>query len=82
MEQKTIIKILIGIIVVMALIGIYFLILKPTIDNYALNNQIIGYEMAINQTLLQLQQYGYVTMLIGNQTLYLVPYNPNQNSTG
>lgn len=81
MEQKTWIKILVGIILIMAVAIIYFLVVKPQIDSSATNNQVIGYNIAINSILSQLQQNGYVTMTIGNQTLFLIPYNPKQNLT-
>lgn len=81
MEQKTIIKILVGVVFVLAIGILYFLVIKPQIDKAATNNQVTGYNLAINSLLSQLQQQGYVQLTIGNQTLILVPYQSPQNTT-
>ena len=80
MDEKRIIRVLVSVIVIMALLMAYFVIIKPQIDKAATNNQIEGYNIAITSLLSQLEQQGYVQMTIGNQTLVLVPYNP-QNTT-
>lgn len=77
MENKTTIQILAGVIIVMAIVILYFLVIKPGIDKSATNNQVIGYNLAINDILTQIQQQGYVQIPVGNQTLILVLYNPN-----
>jgi len=80
MENKKVIYILIAVIVVMIIILSYFVIIKPGLENSAQNHRVEGYNVAINSILTQLQQQGYVQLTIGNQTLFLVPYNP-QNTT-
>lgn len=76
MENKGLFVFLMIIIITLCLILTYVLVLKPKLEKWEVENQVIGYEIAINQTLLQLQEQGYVQMKIGNQTLYLIPYNP------
>ncbi|MEK6881153.1 MAG: hypothetical protein AABY22_16150 [Nanoarchaeota archaeon] len=81
MENKRIIQILVVVIVVLALIIGYFFIVKPMINKSATDNQVIGFNLAIQGILQQLQQQGFVRMTIGNQTLILVPYQQPQNAT-
>lgn len=80
MESNKVIKILIAVIIIMALVMAYFIIIKPQIDKATTNNQVTGFNIAIQGILDQLNQQGYVQLTIGNRTLILVPYNPqNQN---
>lgn len=76
MENKRLVWALIAVIVVMALVISYFVI-KPKIDKRDIDNQVKGYNLAIDSLLSQLQQQGYIQLGMGNETLYLVPYNPN-----
>jgi len=82
MENKRIVQVLIGVIILLLLVIGYFFIVKPMINNSAEDNQIIGFNLAITGILQQLQQQGYVQLTIGNNTLILVPYQPPQNTTG
>lgn len=82
MESKRIIWVLVGVIVLLALIIGYFMILKPILKNSAKDNQVTGFNLAIQGILDQINQQGFVRITIGNQTLILVPYQPPQNTTG
>ena len=79
-ENKTKLFVWILAILVVVLIGVvaYLLAVRPAITGYATNNQIQGYQIAINDILTQVQQNGYVAIPVGNQTLYLAPFNPQQ----
>ena len=80
MKQKTIIKILAGMIILLALVILYFFVISPKIDSIASDNQIIGYSVAIENILSQLMRKGYVEMDIEGETIMLIPYNPNMNN--
>ena len=80
MKQKTIIKILAGMIILLALVILYFFVISPKIDSIASDNQIICYNVAIENILSQLMRKGYVEMDIEGETIMLIPYNPNMNN--
>ena len=65
--------ILVGIIIVLVLAGLYLLVLKPSINGYAVKLQNEGVVYTLNAILSQLQQNGYVQIPVGNQTLTLIP---------
>lgn len=65
--------IMVFVIVVLGAIVLYAFVIKPTIDSSATNNQVIGYNIAINSMITQLQQQGYVVLNIGNQSIVLAP---------
>ena len=73
--SKKIVILLIGIIIILSIVVLYFLVITPYFQNRDLSNQQIGYDYVINQILMLLQQKGYVPINIGNnQTIYLVQY--------
>ena len=73
------IAVLILVIVILAAIMLYAFFIKPQIQGYAVQKQNEGVQIAVNSILLQLQQNGFVQIPLNqNQTLYLVPYNPQQ----
>jgi hypothetical protein len=75
-KQGLIIKILIAIILLLALVLIYFFIIKPSVDNYVLNKQIEAQQYIFANMIAQLQSTGAYQLAVGNQTLVLVPYAP------
>lgn len=81
-KGKKIIWILSVIIAVLVLALVYFLVISPQIENKNLikedNLRIEGFNYAIGSILANIQQQGYVEIPIGNESLILVPYMPEQ----
>jgi len=75
-RTNTLIAVLVAIIVVLAVIMIYAFLIKPKISGYTVEKQTEGVQIAINYIVAQLQQNGFVQIPVGNQTLYLAPFNP------
>jgi len=80
-KQGLIIKILIAIIVLLALVLLYFFVVKPSVDSYVLNKQIEAQQLVFANMIAQLQSTGAYQLAIGNQTLVLIPYNPQTTAT-
>ncbi len=77
-NQKTIIWILSGIIVLLALFIAYFFILNPTIEKFATKNKIEGYNFAVSNILNSVNMNGFVEIPISeNQSVILVQYLDN-----
>ena len=76
------------IIVILLLLGIitYVFAIKPAISGYVVSTQNQGIDYALAIIVQQIQQNGFVKIPIGNQTLILVPAQPQQiinpNSSG
>lgn len=68
------------IIVILLLLGIitYVFAIKPAISGYVVNTQNQGIDYALAIIVQQIQQNGFVQIPIGNQTLILVPAQPQQ----
>lgn len=77
-RRNTLMLVLVLVIVVLAGILIFTLLVRPAISGYSIEKQQEGVQIAVNSILLQLQQQGFVQIPIGNQTLILVPYQPQQ----
>jgi len=81
-KGKKIIWILSIIITILVLALVYFLVISPQIENKNLvkedNLRIEGFNYAIGSILASIQQQGYVEIPIGNESLMLVPYMPEQ----
>ncbi len=74
-----IIGILLLVILVLAAVLAYVFLINPKISGYAVNNQIQGYQIAINDILAQIQQNGYVQIPVSeNQSVILVLYQEPQ----
>ena len=67
--------ILVAIIAVLVLVGLYFLVVRPSINGYAVSMQNSGVMVALNTILSQVNQYGYTVLPIPgtNQTITLIP---------
>lgn len=72
------IKILSVVIILLVLFIVIMFIVRPAINNYVIKKQIQAQEYVIASILNQIQQTGYVQLPVGNQTLVLVPYQPEQ----
>ncbi|MBI5803179.1 hypothetical protein HY448_00655 [Candidatus Pacearchaeota archaeon] len=76
-----IIAILLLLVVVLSGVVAYTFFVKPAVSGYIVNAQNQGIQFTLSSILLQIQQRGYVEIPVSeNQTLILVPYNPNQQS--
>jgi len=85
-NKKTVVLIWVLIVIILLLVGamVYFFAINPAINNYINTKQITAYNLGqvdlLNSMLAQIQQMGYVSIPIGNQTLYLAPVVPQQQS--
>lgn len=72
------------IIIILVLLGIiiYIFAIKPAISNYVIGTQNQGIDYALAIIVQQIQQNGYVQIPIGNQTLILVPAQPQTVNSG
>ncbi|RLG10248.1 hypothetical protein DRN69_09330 [Candidatus Pacearchaeota archaeon] len=81
-REGKIIGILVVIIIVLLLLVVYSFVVRPVVNAYIIKKQLMGYNQGIqdmtNYMLNQIQQRGYTQIVIGNQTLSLVPYQPAQ----
>ncbi|MEK6884825.1 MAG: hypothetical protein AABY22_34655 [Nanoarchaeota archaeon] len=76
-------------LVILIVLLLFFLIVKPQFQGFVIDKQIEAKDLTLIAIANQIQQQGYAQISFGNQTLILVPYNPNQqpnnlqpNSTG
>jgi predicted PurR-regulated permease PerM len=81
-RTKTTITILSVIVGILVLVILFFFVVKPMLNKSALNNQIHGANLVYQDILSKVQQNGYYSIPVGNQTLVLVPYNPSQQQAG
>ena len=89
-KTKWVISALVVIIVILLGVVAYFLWVQPAYNSFLNEKQIEAYNLGqtdlINGMIAQLQQAGYVQInLANNQTLYMAPFNPEQQqnvSTG
>lgn len=67
--------ILVGVIAVLVLVGLYFLVVRPSINGYAVKMQNDGVTLALTTILTQVDKYGYTVLpILGtNQTITLIP---------
>jgi hypothetical protein len=81
-ERKNVAIIVLSIVVIiLAVLVLYEFVISPAIQGYAVQNQQTGVQYTVGAILSQIQQYGYVQIpLSENQTLILVPYNPQQQT--
>lgn len=66
---------IVGIVAVLVLVGLYFLVVKPSINSYAVKMQSNGVMIALSTILSQVNQYGKTVLPIPgtNQTITLIP---------
>ena len=77
-KRKVLITILIAVIVVMAAILVYIFLIRPNITGYVFDKQIEAQNILLANILTQIQQNGFVQIPVGNGTLFLAPFNPQQ----
>lgn len=77
-SNRVLIAVLLVLVVVLGGMVLYSFALKPAINGYVVSAQNQGVNLAVASIVNQIQQQGYVQIPVGNQTLVLVPYNPDQ----
>jgi len=65
---------------VLILVVAYILLIKPSFNGYVVKKQIEAKDITLLNILNQVQQQGYAQITYGNQTLVLIPYNPQQQT--
>ena len=85
-KKARIMAILIGVIVLLVLVLLYFFVAAPSMNNFILNKQIEGVNFAYADVVSQIQNQGYFALPLGqneageDQTLVLVPYVAPENA--
>ena len=80
--SKLTIRILSIVIILLVVFMAFFFVIKPQMNKYADERRLEGIEFYVLEVILpQLQANGYVQIPIGNETLVLVPYIPEQPGT-
>lgn len=74
-SPKRLTVILVIVVAALVLVGLYFLVVKPSINGYAVKMQNDGVTIALSTILSQINQYGYTVLpILGtNQTITLIP---------
>lgn len=86
-KKARIMAVLVGVIVILVLVLLYFFVVRPGMDNFVMNKQIEGVNMAYGDVVNQIQAQGYFALPLGQneagepQTLVLVPYVPPAGAT-
>ena len=83
-NKNTIVKILVGVIIVLILFIAYFFVVGPQINKVIYQKQVEAANIVTNNIyadmINQLQTNGAYQVKVGNQTLVLVPYIPSQTN--
>ena len=81
-RHKNVIKIMGAIIVVLVLFIAFFFVVVPQMNKFSVKKQIEGANLAYLDILNKVQTQGYYSIPVGeNQTLVLVPYVPQQQTS-
>lgn len=75
-KTKLTIVILSSLVVLLLLVIAFFFVVQPQVNKFAYNKQIEGANIVYMDILQKVQANGYYSMPVGNQTLVLVPYVP------
>ena len=83
-KYKMLFVITLLIALVLILVLVYMLAIKPAINGYAVKKQNEGVNFVVVDIIKQIQRNNYAVIPLGNnQSLYLAPFDPNQQaSTG
>ena len=75
MDKKT--KILISVLAILVIALLFFFVAQPAYNSFVETKMLNGIELYIfNFMIPSLQEKGYVEIVIGNESLILVPYVP------
>lgn len=81
-KKKVLITVLVAIIVILAAIIVYAFVIQPSVTGFIVQKQTEGYNYCLGvvtqNIVAQVQQNGFVQFPVGNETLYLRPFNPQQ----
>jgi len=77
-KKKVLITLLVAVIIVLIAVIVYAFIIRPSVSGYVVTKQSEGVQIAIATIIAQIQQNGFAQIPVGNQTLYLAPFNPQQ----
>ena len=86
-KQGMIIKGMFAVIIILALVLLFFFVARPGVNKFVTNKQIEGVNFAYADVVNQVQAQGYFALPLGqdeageDQTLVLVPYVPPQDAT-
>jgi Tfp pilus assembly protein PilE len=83
MVKRTGLVIVILLVVILVLVGvmIFSFFVRPSYTGYVVDKQIEAQNILLANIVMQVQQNGFVQIPVGNQTLYLVPFNPQGTPT-
>lgn len=81
-RYRTLFVITLLVALVLILIVAYIVLIKPSFNGYVVKKQIEAKDLTLLSILNQVQQQGYAQITYGNQTLVLIPYNPQQEGQG
>lgn len=79
-KSKKTVLILSIVIAVLVIAMVYLFVARPMIQKHQDNLRVEGVNYAVSSILASIQSQGYVEIPVGNQSLILVPYIP-QNQT-
>ena len=81
-KKKVLITLLIAVIVILAAIVVYAFLIQPAYTGFVAQKQTEGYnyclEIVTQNIVAQLQQNNFVQFPVGDEMLYLSPFNPQQ----
>ena len=80
MENKTglLVGFLILVIVILIAVVVFSFWVKPAFNGYVVQKQVDAQALVYQDIVNQVQQNGFFQMRVGNQTLLLAPFNPQQ----
>ena len=77
-RTNVIMTILVLVVVVLAGILVFAFLIKPSFNGYVVDKQIEAQNILLANIVVQVQQNGFVQLPVGNQTLFLAPFDPQQ----
>ena len=77
-EKGVLIAVLVAVIIILVGVIIYAFVIKPAYTGYVVDRQVEGYNICVTNLISQLQQNGFVQLTLGNQSIYLAPFAPEQ----
>jgi hypothetical protein len=77
-RTNILITILVLVVVILAGVVIFTFLIRPSFNGYIIDKQIEAQNVLLANIVLQVQQTGFVQIPVGNQSLFLAPFNPQQ----
>ena len=66
------------VILILVTVVVFSFWVKPAFNGYVVKKQVEAQNLILSNIVLQVQQNGIVQIPVGNQTLLLAPFNPQQ----